>query len=552
MASSRSLVDTKDTVETAAVLETNLLHALDANLARVIDLWRDFDTDSDGKIDRKEFTHGLQELGFDDHSEAITAIFDAIDGNSDGSIEFRELERAIKEQRFLAAAREQEDQANFAQLNGYLRTRLGGSLLVSGDAAALERAMAEERQQSGRAGPSVETAAERVRHEPDQAEAALTVQTLQRGRKARARPPERVWVFHTMHAAELVAGGEDAAFHVRANEKLELLSCTGSGRLVLEATDARSGVPDRQTELVVWDSQLHDLAMRATAATLPQLPALLQPVVHGAPPPLPPPPAKPLLVLAGGQQYAFSAANAPGAALSVRFRLEVTWKERDLSSEPLRDLSSEPAPAHASPISPQPSPRAVHASPRPTRVRLEAPGESEVTPSRPPCHEDLRNVSPTNATSPVGRRGSAIGSRRSSLVSSSSRLLQPTAASSQQSWAAKLAARAQELDDEQYRGGEQRDAAAMTVVSARSGRQKSVAASMTPKPVFSPAVGGIDVNTRQWQGTHGIYTPFSPGGGMPSAGVLAPPALAMPFAPVQPAAAQSPSRAPPRRTRLAG
>ena len=52
-----------------------LAKALRANAGRVIDLFREWDTDGDGSVSRKEFRVAMPRLGFDVPEKDIDALF---------------------------------------------------------------------------------------------------------------------------------------------------------------------------------------------------------------------------------------------------------------------------------------------------------------------------------------------------------------------------------------------------------------------------------------------------------------------------------------------
>lgn len=56
-------------------------------------LFTRFDSDRDGLIDQQEFREILQILGDDPSNEVFSLNFAAIDSNSDGMVNFRELVR---------------------------------------------------------------------------------------------------------------------------------------------------------------------------------------------------------------------------------------------------------------------------------------------------------------------------------------------------------------------------------------------------------------------------------------------------------------------------
>ena len=65
--------DTKLEAKEAEGFQAQLKAALHKNLARVIDIFRDWDEDYSGTIDGKEFRKAIKSLGFDAPREEVTA-----------------------------------------------------------------------------------------------------------------------------------------------------------------------------------------------------------------------------------------------------------------------------------------------------------------------------------------------------------------------------------------------------------------------------------------------------------------------------------------------
>jgi Ca2+-binding EF-hand superfamily protein len=81
--------------EAGSVAE-QLLKALDKNLMRVIDLFREWDDDDSGSVSKKEFRRALPCLGLRVDKAEADSLFDSFDGDRSGSIEYNELHRAVK------------------------------------------------------------------------------------------------------------------------------------------------------------------------------------------------------------------------------------------------------------------------------------------------------------------------------------------------------------------------------------------------------------------------------------------------------------------------
>ena len=64
---------------------------------RLIDLFREWDDDGNGAIDKKELRTAVSALGYSAPKAAIDALFDSIDDNGNGWIEFHELKEALSD-----------------------------------------------------------------------------------------------------------------------------------------------------------------------------------------------------------------------------------------------------------------------------------------------------------------------------------------------------------------------------------------------------------------------------------------------------------------------
>ena len=70
--------------------------ALKKNAARVIDLFRQWDTDGDGEVSRPEFHKAMPALGLDIDKKDIDALFNEWDADGGGSLDFKELSTILK------------------------------------------------------------------------------------------------------------------------------------------------------------------------------------------------------------------------------------------------------------------------------------------------------------------------------------------------------------------------------------------------------------------------------------------------------------------------
>lgn len=69
---------------------------LTANLARVIDLFRVWDEDSSGTIEKKEFRGALRSIGIKASRTALDLLFDRFDSDRSGTIDYHELNKRLR------------------------------------------------------------------------------------------------------------------------------------------------------------------------------------------------------------------------------------------------------------------------------------------------------------------------------------------------------------------------------------------------------------------------------------------------------------------------
>ena len=81
----------------AEYLQWSLREALARSSDRVVDLFKKWDEDGSGKIDKREFSHAVRALGFSDISEADAgAVFDMLDEDKSGHLEYKELNTMLR------------------------------------------------------------------------------------------------------------------------------------------------------------------------------------------------------------------------------------------------------------------------------------------------------------------------------------------------------------------------------------------------------------------------------------------------------------------------
>ena len=74
-----------------------LRDALVRSASRVIDLFRKWDEDGDGTVDKKEFRKALRQCGFDAPLDAMNELFEEMDSSGDGKVDFKEMNRVLRQ-----------------------------------------------------------------------------------------------------------------------------------------------------------------------------------------------------------------------------------------------------------------------------------------------------------------------------------------------------------------------------------------------------------------------------------------------------------------------
>ena len=77
---------------TADAITSNLVQTLRANHARVLDFFRQADTNFDGVISKGEMTYALHTLGLNASPKELESLFLELDPSGDGVLEFAELQ----------------------------------------------------------------------------------------------------------------------------------------------------------------------------------------------------------------------------------------------------------------------------------------------------------------------------------------------------------------------------------------------------------------------------------------------------------------------------
>ena len=69
---------------------------MQANLARVIDLFKEWDDDGNGEISKREFRLALPMLGLKVEKQVMDDLFDSFDKDGSGTVEYKELQRQLR------------------------------------------------------------------------------------------------------------------------------------------------------------------------------------------------------------------------------------------------------------------------------------------------------------------------------------------------------------------------------------------------------------------------------------------------------------------------
>lgn len=80
----------------APPVKDQIAHHIRKNSVRVMDLFREWDTDGDGEVTRKEFHNAMHLLGLEVPKKDVDALFSEWDTDGGGAINFRELQKILK------------------------------------------------------------------------------------------------------------------------------------------------------------------------------------------------------------------------------------------------------------------------------------------------------------------------------------------------------------------------------------------------------------------------------------------------------------------------
>ena len=101
-------------------IASQIKQALEKASVRTVELFRDFDADASGSIDKKEFEKAMLGLGVKATKAELGDLFDRWDMDNSGSIDFKEMDRAIKGARMML----QRANTSAKEIQKYMRDKL--------------------------------------------------------------------------------------------------------------------------------------------------------------------------------------------------------------------------------------------------------------------------------------------------------------------------------------------------------------------------------------------------------------------------------------------
>ena len=70
--------------------------AISKSSLRIIDLFREWDQDGDGIVTKQEFRNAMPNIGLDVPPETIDALFDSLDPDLSGQLDYKEMSKALR------------------------------------------------------------------------------------------------------------------------------------------------------------------------------------------------------------------------------------------------------------------------------------------------------------------------------------------------------------------------------------------------------------------------------------------------------------------------
>ena len=83
-------------LDESASVQEKLRFALKANAVKIMDLFVEWDEDGDRQVSKIEFRRAMAALGFTHSRPHVDAVFDSLDEDKSGYIDFKEFNRGLK------------------------------------------------------------------------------------------------------------------------------------------------------------------------------------------------------------------------------------------------------------------------------------------------------------------------------------------------------------------------------------------------------------------------------------------------------------------------
>ena len=122
--------------------QAQLQAVLAANHSSVRSWFRQWDSSGDGRVDRREFLDAIEQMGYDAPAEVIHALFESFDESGNGTIEYEEMHRLLRQRHELQPELQPGGAGELASLKGTpsrLRSRSAEMSAASERAATAPR-----------------------------------------------------------------------------------------------------------------------------------------------------------------------------------------------------------------------------------------------------------------------------------------------------------------------------------------------------------------------------------------------------------------------------